>query len=249
MTRLLTTNRDENLAIIQMDDRRGNTLTSAMLKALTAAVVEAADADAVLLLGRRRVFCGGIDLEEVVPLSAPALMEYLELIHHAFRALLALERPLVVGAAGTAVAGGAVLLCCGDLRIGARDSGVVGFNEVRLGVGFPAAPLEAVRSALNPKEAARALLFGELVNKEEALVRGFFHRLVELPDLPAEALREAKDIATLPSSSTALVKRQLRRDVLQRIDTTWKETNASFAELWTGGPAQVLLAKLLESLR
>src|SRR4051812_48020849 len=106
MTTPLTRTRDGNLAILQMDDRRGNNLTAGMLKALTGAILESADADATLLLGRRRVFCGGIDLEEVMPLSAEGVMEYLHLIPLAFRALFALERPLVVAAAGSAIAGG-----------------------------------------------------------------------------------------------------------------------------------------------
>ena len=51
MTRSLTTSRDGNLAVIHMDDRRGNALGGAMLRALIEAVAEAASADAILLKG------------------------------------------------------------------------------------------------------------------------------------------------------------------------------------------------------
>ncbi|MEW5853847.1 MAG: enoyl-CoA hydratase-related protein [Myxococcota bacterium] len=249
MTSPLTVSREGNLARIQMDDGRGNALSTTMLQELGRAAREVVDADAVLLSGRPRVFCGGLDLAEVVPMPRQALLEFMYLFHDTFRALLALERPLVIQAAGSAVAGGAVLLCCGDLRLGAQDSGVVGANEAQLGIPFPVTAFEAVRAALDPLQASRALLFGELVDKGEALARGYFHELVAPTDLEETALARARQAALIPSSASAPIKRDLRRETLRRVDEQRVTSTEAWVDVWIAPTAQARLQKVLAGLK
>ncbi|MBI5494780.1 MAG: hypothetical protein HY904_07105 [Deltaproteobacteria bacterium] len=249
MTARVVLTRDGNIAHVAMDDGRGNALGTPMLEALLDAATRAADADAVLLTGRPKVFCGGLDLAEVVPNHRFAMERFLGLFHAACRAWLALERPVVMAAAGGAVAGGAVLLACGDRRLGARDNGVVGVNEVRLGIPFPASALECVRAALSSSQAHRALLFGELVGREEALAMGWFHALHPPDELLPRAWDAVRDAATIPATATAAVKRALRRDHLERMDALGPSSNAAFAAAWTGPEAQARLNKVLASIK
>lgn len=249
MTEPLMIGRDGNVARIQMDDGRANALGTRMLTALRRAFTQVEDADAVLLLGRPKIFCGGLDLAEVVPMAAPDLAAFLDLFHETMRVVLALPRPLIIAAAGSAVAGGAVLLCGGDLRLGARDAGMVGVNEVRLGIPFPVSALELVRAGLPTQEAARALLFGELVGKEDALRRGYLHALVEPEQLAAAAEERARDAAMLPGEATGPVKRALRAEALQRVDAQRAASTEAFAAAWAGSVAQERLRKVLDGLK
>lgn len=240
--------RDGDVARIELDDGRGNALGRAALSALGEAITEASSADAVLLVGRKRIFCGGLDLEEVLPLPRRELLDFLDLLHRTRRALFALSRPLVVAVAGSAIGAGAALLCCGDARLGARDAGLVGFPEVALGVPLPSSGLQICKATFSAAFAARALLFGESFGRDEALAMGFFHRLVEPEVLLEDAERTARAAAGI-SAASRTIKAALRREALQRMDEERAESHEAFADAWTSPAAQARIAAVLESIK
>ena len=218
MTAPLTLHADGDLAVLHLDDGRGNALGSAMLDALRGALSAARGAHALLLCGRAKVFSGGLDLAEVVPLDRAGMLAFLERFDATFRDLLAFDRPIVMAVAGSAIAGGAVLLACGDDRIGADDSGRIGANEVRLGIPFPATAREALLAGLGPVWGAHAMLTGDIVGKTEALRRGWLHALVAPERVLDTATARARELAGAPAAATSHVKRALRHVHLERID-------------------------------
>ncbi|MFT3768157.1 MAG: enoyl-CoA hydratase-related protein [Minicystis sp.] len=237
-----------DVACVHLDDGRGNALGSAMLSALGSAIAEASSASAVLLVGRPRIFSGGLDLREIAHLPRAALLGFLDLLHDTRRALFALPRPLVVAVAGSAVGAGAALLCCGDVRLGARDAGRVGFPEVKLGVPLPASALEIAGSALTPGAAAKALLFGGSFPRDEALAMGFFHEIVE-PDRLVEAAEQAAIAAAGMSAALGQIKLALRREALRRMDDDCAASHEAFASAWTSPAAQARIDAVLDQLR
>lgn len=245
----LTLTHDRSLAVLHLDDGRGNALGETMLRALQAALHQARDADALLLRGRDKVFCGGLDLGEVVPKDRPAMEAFVALFDETFRMLLAYDRPIVTAVAGSAIAGGAILLACTDERLGARDAGRIGVNEVRLGIPFPASAREAVRAGLGEVQGARAMLAGDLVDKTEALHRGWLHTLHEAEALQAHALERAHDLATLPGPASAVVKRALRAQVLARLDADAEPARQAFVHHWCAPEAQRRLQAVLATLK
>lgn len=245
----LTLRADGNLAVLTLDDGRGNTLGSAMLLALRQALAGAHGASTLLVCGRAKVFSGGLDLAEVVPLGEAAMLAFLELFDATFRDLIAFDRPIVMAVAGSAVAGGAVLLACGDDRIGADDTGRVGANEVRLGIPFPATAREALLAGLGPMWGAHAMLTGDIVDKTEGMRRGWLHRLVPPERLLEVATARAHELATAPGSATGHVKRALRADHLERVDREGAPRRAAFAAAWVGADAQARLGAVLASLK
>jgi enoyl-CoA hydratase len=249
MTPPLTLHRQGNLAVLHLDDGRGNALSTTMLEGLQRALTDAAAADALYVRGRDKVFCGGLDLAEVVPKSADELATFLVLFDTAFERLLAFARPVVMAVHGSAIAGGAILLACGDERLGARDAGKVGVNEVRLGIPFPASAREAVRAGLGDTAGSHAMLTGDVIGKDEALRRGWFHALHEPQDLDAVALERAHALATIPSIASSLVKQALRAPHLQRIRDEGPALRALFADAWRGSEAQARLGRVLLGLK
>lgn len=245
----ITITKDGSAAHLSVDDGRGNALSTAMMESILKALDDVKDANAVLVTGRAKVFCGGLDLAEVVPKDLPQLLTFLELFHNTFRALLALERPVIMAANGSAVAGGAILLCCGDVRLGARDSGLTGVNEARLGLPFPVSALEAVRCALAGPQAHEALLEGRLYAKEDAQRMGFYHALFPTEELLPKAQERLRDLATLPHQATASTKRALRAAHLERVDRDGKASNEMFSRAWASPVAQERLKDVLSKLR
>ncbi len=242
---MITTKRDGNTLHLTLDDGKANVLSTKMLSALHAAFQE--EADAVLLSGREKVFCGGLDLNEVLSFDDAAFVAFLELFHRTFRAIFAYERPVVVAVKGSAIAGGAILLCTGDLRLGARDSGMVGVNETRLGLSFPISGFEIVRSALGAVAGARSLLLGELASKERARELGFFHELSD--SLDAYAAEKLADVAQVSRVAAANTKRALRSDALARMDAGKDASLRSFLESWKRSDGQARLQAALAKMK
>lgn len=236
-----------NVAQVVLDDRRGNALNRASLQALVGAIDEAGRADAVLLTGRPTIFCGGLDLEEIADLPPAPLREFLDLLYTTRRALFALERPLVVAVAGSAIGAGAALLCCGDLRLGAQDQGRVGLTEAALGVPLEITGLIIAQGVLGPR-ANEALMFGETFTRTQACDLGFFLRLTEpdalLPAAAAEAQRAAR-----VSRAAGLIKRDLRRSALRWMEQERAANHATFVAEWTGAAAQARIQAARQRLR
>ena len=69
-------------------------------------------------------------------------------MHKLYDAVFYHPKPVVAAINGHAIAGGAVLACCADRRIMARESGRIGVTELLVGVPFPALAFEIVRFAV-----------------------------------------------------------------------------------------------------
>jgi enoyl-CoA hydratase len=243
----LTTQRDGNLFRVTLDDGKANVLGTKMLQALRSAFESGKDADALLLGGREKIFCGGLDLNEVIPLGTDAFLAFLDEFHATFRALYAFDRPVVACARGSAVAGGAILFCTADLRLAAKDQGRIGVNEARLGVPFPVSAQEIVAHAL--PNAARALVLGELFTKEQAVAQGFVHQLYD-PDTLAEATEEhLEDVARVSSSAAAAIKTALRKDRLARMDAEKDASHRAFVAAWTSDATQGRLRAIVAQMK
>src|SRR4051812_42599339 len=113
---MLTLTFDGPVAVLTLDDGKGNALGPASLPELDRALDRARDGRALLIRGREKVFCGGLDLPALVPLPKADLLDFLALFDRVFEKLLTFPRPIVVTARGSAIAGGAILLCTGDRR-------------------------------------------------------------------------------------------------------------------------------------
>jgi enoyl-CoA hydratase len=246
---MLTTTTANNVLHIALDDGKANVLGTKMLRALAKALADGKDADAALVTGRDKIFSGGLDLAEVTTLSKADLTTFLELFHATFRALFAFDRPLVTAARGGAVAGGAILLCTGDLRLSSRDKGLIGVNEARLGVPFPVSAFEIMKSALGPNEGARAMVIGDLMGKDDALRRGFVHELCEPEALATLAAERAQDAAKTSRKATAAIKGALRKGALERIDAERDGSISAFADAWSGPESQARLAAIMAEMK
>jgi enoyl-CoA hydratase len=238
---------EENVAIIRMDDSRGNALSKRMLLELEAAIDTAASAGAVLLLGRKRIFCAGLDLFEIAPYSESEILDFLDLLHRVRRKIYAFDRPLVVAVAGSAIGAGASIVCCGDTRMGIHDCGSFSFPEVRFGVTPLASTLEIIRNTLSPSDAASVLLFGESFGSAEALAMGMLHQLVEPDRLESIAMTAAVKASAL-SSAAVPIKHALRQDALQRMDETRAESHEAFAAAWGTDETHGYVADMLRRL-
>ncbi len=209
-----------NVAVITMDDGKANALSYAMMDSVSSALDRAeSEAAAVVLAGRAGRFCAGFDLKEMmsgvdqaralVSRGAGFLMKLYEL-----------PMPLVIACSGHALAGGALVVLTGDLRIGVGGAFKIGLNEVQIGMPVPILAMELARDRLEKRALHAATMFGQTVDPETAVAWGYLDRLEEGDKLRAAAIAEATRLGGLTRSAYAKTKLAMRERTVRYVRET-----------------------------
>ena len=183
-----------DVAFITMDDGKVNVLGIQLIDALSKAL-DAAEANArsVVLAGRPGVFSAGLDLNTLQLGDTDGL----ELIHKATdicMRLVEFPRPVVAACTGHAVALGAGLLLCTDVRICAAGDFKIGFNEVSIGIPMPDLLLGVARERLARRHLVMAVATARMYTPPEAVEVGFLDR-AGASNATRDALETAADLA------------------------------------------------------
>ena len=205
---------DEGLATIVMDDGKANVMSLAMLQALGAALDRAqAEAGAVLIVGRPGMFSGGFDLA-VFKGEAEAQFLMLEAGAKMAERLLSFPRPVVAACTGHAIAMGAFILLCADVRIGVDQGARIQINEVQIGLTLPHFAIEVARQRLAPAHFNRAAVTAEPYAPQQAVVAGFLDEVVPADTLGAVARERALRLLKLHADAFTATKARLRGPTL-----------------------------------
>ncbi|MDE0653513.1 MAG: crotonase/enoyl-CoA hydratase family protein [bacterium] len=184
----------DSVAVITIDDGKANVLTVDVFDRLWEALDAAESrAKAVVLVGRPGVFSGGLDLHVLRDGSEPAMV----LIHKATDVCLRVAEfgcPVVAACTGHAVALGAVLLLCSDLRVGLAGDFRIGFNEVAIGIPVPELVVGLARARLSRRHVTLALNSARLYTPAEAIEVGFLDT-VHGSNVEKHAVAMAADLA------------------------------------------------------
>lgn len=213
----------DKIAVITMDDGKANALSYALMDALDGALDRAdKEASAVVLTGRRGRFSAGFDLAEMmggVDKARALVSRGADMLLR----LYALPMPLVVAVSGHALAGGALTVLTGDIRVAARGAFRIGLNEVQIGMPVPVLAMELARDRLHPSHLTAATLFANVVDPEGALAAGWVDDLAAEEGLLDAALAHAKKLAALPRDPYAKTKTALREKTIRYARETLAE--------------------------
>jgi len=125
--------RDQDVAVITIDNPPVNALSPGVPEALTAAITQAnADASvrAIVVIGAGRTFIAGADVNEF---GKPTAAQYLASLLEAVRTVEDSAKPIVMAIHGSALGGGLETAMAGHYRVVA-PSAQVGQPEVKLGL-------------------------------------------------------------------------------------------------------------------
>jgi enoyl-CoA hydratase len=209
--------RSGSAGTITMDDGKVNCLSPRMLSDLNAAFDRAeADRVVVVLTGREGKFSAGFDLA-VFERGGDELIEMLKAGARLAERVLSFPFPVVAACNGHALAMGAFLLLCADVRIGADGPYKIGLNEVAIGLTVPHFGIEIARQRLIPAQFDRALLTAEIYSPSAAVSAGFLDRTVPVAELSAAARETAATLARLDLSAHAATKLRARARALDAL--------------------------------
>ncbi len=214
-------------AVVRMDDGKANALSEAMIDALLASLVRAEkEANAMVLVGRTDRFCAGFDLKVMMsgPDNAKALLRRGSDL---LMKLYGLPIPLVIACTGHALAGGALVLLTGDVRIGAEGAFRIGLNEVSIGLPVPVLAMELARDRITATELGRATLESKIYGPDEAARVGYLDVAVPAADVVARAMEEATRLGGLSKMAYGATKSRMRGKTIEHIESTLEADMAS----------------------
>jgi len=187
----------DGVAEIQLDDGKVNALSENMLEQLLAAIAEAAQADAALLIsGRPGCFSGGYD-RKLIDAGGPACDAMRAAGDRLTLALLDYPAPVVIAATGHAMAKAAFMLLLVDYRLGTEGDYRVALNEVAIGMTMPAGAMLQAQARLAPQWLNRCALQAEYLGPHQAQQAGFFDELHSAGQLLERAREKARQLAAL----------------------------------------------------
>jgi enoyl-CoA hydratase len=199
------------VARITFDDGKVNVMSIAMLRGIAAALDEAENDGAIVVLaGRTGIFTAGFDLKVFAAGDAQAVLEMMRAGAELAYRVLTFPTPIVVACTGHAYPMGAFLLLGADIRIGADGPFRMGLNEVAINIVPPNFGVELARQRLVPAYFQRTTLLGEMFAPQDAVVAGFLDRVVAPEQLLDVANEAAEALTRIDLPSHATTKRRAR---------------------------------------
>lgn len=211
----------DRIAHVTIDHGKANTLSTAVVAQLDAAVerAETAGADevgALLITGTPGFLSGGFDLDEMKasPASAGALVTKGGAL---FTRIYGSPVPTIVACPGHAIAAGALLLLSADERIGTEGKFKIGLIETQIGMVLPRWAVELGQERLSKRHEQIATVGARSYDPQGARDAGFLDEVVAPEALAERALAAAQYWAGLPRSAYAGQVKMLRGWRLERL--------------------------------
>lgn len=198
----------------------------------------------VLIAATGRVFCSGADLAE-------AHAEGMELgarrIVALQRAIVALDKPVVVRVQGATRAGGLGVVAAADIAITADDA-TFALTEVKLGLAAAIISL-TVHARMTSRSASLTTLGGAVFDGRRAESYGLVTSSVSADDLDPAVAAVCAELATGHPQGLRESKRLLNAELLASIDRRGDELAALSATLFGSDAAREAMAAFLERRR
>ena len=224
MISLVTYEKDENVAIITLDDGKANAVSHQVLDELNAALDKAeAEKLTVLLTGRAGKFSAGFDLSVMKDGGPEAVAKLVGSGAHLSQRLLTFPTPVIIACNGHSLAMGALMLLSVDYRIGVSGKYKVGLNEVAIGMTMPYFGVELARGRLTPSYFGRSVCNAEIFSPEDAMTAGFLDKVVSEDQLLSTALAGAKMMSQLDPKAHHGTKLRVRDQLLVLVDEAIKK--------------------------
>jgi enoyl-CoA hydratase len=238
------------VAVLSMNAGKANAINPRFLDLLGGLLDElaATPPGALVLTGDARSFSAGLDLPALIDLGTKELTGFIRRFSDTMLRVFSLPWPVVAAVNGHAIAGGCVLALQADVRLMASGESRIGLNEVRLGIGLPAAVVETLRCQVPAASLLPIAAEGGLFLPEEAVRLGLVQEVVEPSKLLARALERATALAALPPLAFAQVKASLRFPALAFIQAGAATDAAGWVETFHAPAAQRLLREAVARL-
>ena len=251
MSSMVTLEIDEGLATMRMSRAHGNAINGDLVDALSSACEEAEsnpEIRGVLFRGEGKLFCPGLDLQELIELDRPEMEDFLDRFSDCLLNLYTFPKPMVAAIHSHAVAGGCVLTLTADWRV-LRENALVGLAEVRVGVPFPFGVAMILRESVPSTKIEEVALFGRNYTNQDALAAGLVHEVTPAETFDSQCRQRLEEFTSKDLRAFSVTKRYLRSATVERIHVHDKALAPEFLDAWFSPTTQDRLRRLVEDLR
>jgi enoyl-CoA hydratase len=250
-TQSVTLKREGGIGIVRLEREHGNAINDALVESLVAVLAEAESDPAiagVLLTAGGKIFCPGLDLQELSALDREGMERFMRRFSAAVLTLYTFPKPVVAALHGHALAGGCVLALCADWRI-LRRGAVTGLNEVKVGVPLPFGVALIVREAVPKPKITQVALLGRNFSDEAALAAGLADEIVEAEDIEAASRARLDEFVSKDAFAFAVTKRYLRSGVVERMRATNRLLIPEWLDGWFSAGTTARIAAIVAELK
>ena len=241
---------DRGLATIRLGREHGNAINGELVDDLTKEIgrVEAdPELRGVLLAASGKLFCPGLDLQELITLDRPAMESFLGRFNACILALYTFSKPMVAQIHGHAIAGGCVLSLTADWRV-LCEGAMVGLNEVRVGVPLPYGVSMLLRDSVSAPKLEEVALFGRNYTDHEAVAAGLVHEVHSEEGFETHCRSRLEELAGKDLQALAVTKRYLRSPTVERIREHEGRLQGDFLDSWFTPSTRERLVGIAEEL-
>lgn len=242
---------ESGIAHVTMSRAHANAIDGALVDDLSAALraVEEDDAArAVILRGAGKLFCPGLDLQDLSALDRPSMQAFMDRFGAVVLELYTFPKPMLAALSGHALAGGLVLALAADWRV-LRRGAMVGLNEVKVGVPLPYGVAHVVRESVPAHRRTEVALLGRNFRDEEALAAGVVDEIAEPDDFEARCLERAEEFASKDSRAFAVTKRYLRSAAAERARAQGRLLVPEWIDAWFSPSTRARVAEIVAGLK
>lgn len=214
-----------------------NSLSLEMIGALQGAVQEIGGSDAVraiVVTGAGTAFSSGHDLKELTAhrndpdRGRDFFVKTMNACSDMMLAIVRCPKPVIAGVNGIATAAGCQLVASCDLAVAAEDAR---FATPGVNIGlFCSTPMVALSRNISRKAAMEMLLFGELVNAQDAQALGLVNRVFANDRVVNEAVEFGHRIAEKPKRTLKIGKEAFYRQLDLSLEDAYRYTSAVMVE-------------------
>jgi len=244
-----TQSEDGITTLVLNNPQRRNSLSMAMLNALSEALDKVAGDDGtrvVVLAAEGHVFSAGHDLREIREQfdCNEFQLQLFKRCSEVMLQIVRLPKPVIARVAGIATAAGCQLVASCDLAV-AADSARFATPGVSIGL-FCSTPMVALSRNVSRKHAMEMLLTGELISAERAEQMGLVNRVVDEHSLDETVNALARTIADKSCHTLKIGKEAFYRQLEMPLDDAYDYTAGVMAENLLARDAQEGICAFLD---
>lgn len=194
-----------------------NAIDLELVESLTHIVEETKPDHPIVLTGKGKSFCAGVDTKAFAQYSNADRQTFVLGLTRMIRALVCHPGPVVAAVNGHALGGGLVMALSADYRIAAAPEGKFGLMQAKAGMAFPVGELEVIRNEIPGPLLRNLTLTSRVVDQEMLLEAGLVDRVCKPDNLPVAISQTLHVMKAQPGFRA--VKKQVRGRLQARLRT------------------------------
>lgn len=239
-------------AIIQMDRGKSNPINQQFVDELIEALNQLLADETVLgaiVVGKEHFFSAGLDIPELYSYDEATFDKFWRSFLQLITLMSKFNKPMVAAITGHAPAGGCIIANACDYRVMAVGNYKIGLNEIPVGIVVPRGVYAQYSMWIGTRNAYQYLMEGKLYSPEHAQQIGLIDELVPLDKVLETAETKLKQYLQYEPSGWRMTKTQLRKSVVDTMESLSEEEMQLFQQQWWSKPVRSILGAFIEKLK